>query len=176
VNILLLFLQLALAAPTSLETLSGTDLVTGKNLSFALGDESATHVLVFLSSTCPCSNAHIDHLKLLGDEFKQVRFVGLHANSDESSAQARPYFEEKKLNFPVLSDPKAQWADRLKASKTPHAFVISKGSVVYQGGVSSSSDPARADHFYLKKVLASLASGAELEWTQTRVLGCEISR
>ena len=134
-------------------------------------------VLVFLSSSCPCSNSHVQHLKELSQLYTNVKFIGVHSNADETFEEGRKYFSSKDLPFPVVRDVDSEWANRLKASRTPHAYLIdSKGEILYQGGVSSSSQPDKADDLYLKNVLSDFLSDKKIENSQTRVIGCEITR
>lgn len=134
-------------------------------------------VLVFLSARCPCSSSHENLLNDLQTEFKDFRFIGVHANQDEPLEESRKHFVEAKLKFPVLQDKGAQYADAFKAFKTPHAFVLSaSGEILYQGGVTDSHSGPNANNFYLKQVLTALHQGQPAPFETKRALGCVISR
>lgn len=160
----------------TLPSLEAQNVVTEKIEKVSWQEKKGT-VLVFISSLCPCSNAHISHLKELAQKFTDIQFVGIHSNADEVGKDSKEYFVQQSLPFPVLRDEKSLWANRLKAYRTPHAFLISStGELIYQGGVTSSADASKADTFYLKEALTQLMEGKKIETTKTRVIGCEIAR
>ena len=172
-----LFLILLNCTAQALPLLKGTDLTHGTAFEHNWNGNNNPTVVVFLSSSCPCSMAHIDHLITLAKDFPQVKFIGVHSNANESQEEAQKYFQSLDLPFPVIQDNSSEWADRLKAYRTPHAFLISpSGEILYQGGVTSSADPKKADAFYLKVTLKNILSGKKIENTHTRVLGCQIAR
>lgn len=134
-------------------------------------------VVVFLSSTCPCSNSHIKELISLSEKFKDLTFLAVHSNADESVDEAKEYFKQAKLPFDVLRDENSKIANLLSASKTPHAFLISpKGDILYNGGVTDSSDGRLAKEFYLRKAIEDFLLGKKVNHAKTRTLGCVISR
>ena len=171
-----LFLTLQCFAQ-SLPSINATDLVSGKTLQFSWSESKKGTVLVFLSSSCPCSHAHIGHLIDLAKIYPEMKFIGVHSNANETVIESEKYFKSLNLPFPVIQDNSSEWADRLKAYRTPHAFVVtSKGELAYQGGVTSSADPEKADSFYLKVTLKKFLAGEKIESSRTRVLGCQIAR
>lgn len=160
-----------------LPPIKANDLISGNSFEYNWSDSKKGSVLVFLSSSCPCSNAHIGHLVELAKTFPDVKFIGVHSNANETLSDSKKYFKSLNLPFPVIQDNPIEWADRLKAYRTPHAFVItSDGKLAYQGGVTSSADPEKADIFYLKVTLKKLLAGEKVESSRTRVLGCQIAR
>ena len=134
-------------------------------------------VVAFLSARCPCSNSHTGELKSLAKEFPGFSFVGVHANGDEPLDLSQKYFKEAALEFPVIRDGEQKLLQEFRALKTPHAFVVSPaGALLYKGGVSSSSDFARADHKYLREALEDLDQGRVVRTPSSRTLGCVIAR
>jgi hypothetical protein len=172
----ILFLSLqCLAQP--LPSIKALDLTTGESLEYKWSESQKGSVLVFLSSSCPCSHAHVGHLTELVKTYPEIKFIGVHSNADESLAESEKYFKSLNLPFPVIQDNSSEWADRLKAYRTPHAFLVtSEGELAYQGGVTSSADPKKADSFYLKVTLKKFLAGEQIESSRTRVLGCQIAR
>ncbi len=161
----------------SLPPLKGTDLISGKTFEHNWKDSKKGSVLVFLSSSCPCSHAHIGHLIDLSKTYPDIQFIGIHSNANEAVFEAEKYFKSLNLPFPVIQDHSLEWANRLKANRTPHAFLLNPGTqLLYQGGVSSSSNPEKADSLYLNITLKKFLSGEKIETTNTRVLGCPIAR
>jgi beta-N-acetylhexosaminidase len=139
--------------------------------------KSAATVVIFISARCPCSISHENGLKSLAAEFKSIRFIGVHSNSDEPAGEAASHFSALKLPFPVIQDDGAKLADAFGALKTPHAFVLAKdGTVLYQGGVDDSHDAPEAKVHYLENALKAIQTGKNPEPTRTRSLGCVIKR
>lgn len=154
--------------------LNAYDFNSNKNIQLDLNNE--TNVIVFLSAKCPCSNSHIEHLKYLKKQYPKVQFIAVHSNADEELELAKQYFAKSQLNFPALQDNKAQIANQLKAFKTPHAYVFHNKQLKYIGGVSNSNSLEKATTKYLEEVLFDITNNKTLRWTETRTLGCFISR
>lgn len=135
-------------------------------------------VVVFLSAKCPCSASHEPVLKDLAEEYrsKKVRFIGVHSNADEPVEMSKLHFVSSKLPFEVKEDSDQKWANAFGAIKTPHAYIIQKGELVYQGGVDDSSNAPDAKKHYLKDALAAIVSGKKPEVQMARALGCVIKR
>lgn len=164
-------------APAALTEIQGTNFLTGKTEILRPAKTKKGLVVVFLSAQCPCSNSHVKELKELAGKYPEFSFVSIHSNADEAADMSKKYFEEAKLPFPVLQDPKSALADQLKAFKTPHAFLISTGGeILYQGGVTNSADQARATEHFLKEALDDVQAGRAVKTPQGRTLGCMISR
>ena len=134
-------------------------------------------VVVFLSAKCPCSDSHIAEIKSLHKAYPEFSFVAVNSNTDESNDLAQEYFKRAGLEFPVIKDKNLELADRYKAFKTPHAFVMNnEGRVLYQGGVSSSRQFATADRKYLREALVNIHDDKPVTTEEGRTLGCVISR
>lgn len=133
-------------------------------------------VVVFLSSTCPCSNSHIEELKSLQTLYPKVVFTGIHSNADETLAQGKLYFNSLKLPFSVYRDSEQKMANNMEAFKTPHVFVIQDGNILYNGGVSNSHTLSKADKKLLRDALNDISMGLEVKVKQSRSLGCSIAR
>lgn len=152
----------------------GYDLQSGKDITILRDDEKST-VLIFMSAKCPCSISHAGEIAALAKDFPEFRFVGVNANADEAKEMATKYFAT--FPFPVLKDEKSLLAIEFGALKTPHAFVLdTSGKRVFQGGVSSSSAFARAEHKYLREALEDLKAKREIRNPVARALGCTIER
>lgn len=159
----------------ALTEIQGEDLMTGQKLELATRAKGI--VVVFLSARCPCSHSHIDILKKLSHEFGDFQFVAIHSNADETKDESIRYFKDQKMNFSVIQDENLKWADELKASKTPHVFVFNQaGELVYKGGVTSSAHGPTAEKQYLKDALTAVQAGQKVAVSETRNLGCAISR
>ncbi len=165
---------LPLSTPMTLPIVFGQ----GTELTIDPGRTARGWVFVFLSARCPCSASHEGKLRQLAAEFapRGFAFVGIHANADETRAEARKHFEESRLGFPVVRDD-GKLADALGALKTPHVFVISKErNLLYAGGVDDSKDAARAKKEFLRDALIQITAGEVPQVRETRTLGCMIKR
>ncbi len=159
------------------KNLSGPDIISGRQTESQIGEKREGLVIMFLSSLCPCSNSHIIELNSLASKYPNFTFVGVHSNADEPREQARDYFQNVGVKFPVLQDDGAKIADEFKASKTPHAFIVTKnGKIAYQGGVSDSRDFGRSKRKFLRDALEDISSGHEVRVPEGRTLGCAITR
>jgi thioredoxin-related protein len=162
-------------AHSAFEPVSGLEIKSGEMRSLVPSKKGMA--IVFLSITCPCSNSHVKELIKLSREYSDYDFVAIHANQDEELKDAKPYFAEAALPFPVLEDVNLTMAERFKARSTPHVFLLdAEGAVLYRGGVSSSKDCEKAGHLYLREALEDLAKGEKVRTPAGRTLGCFISR
>ncbi len=157
-------------------SISGMDLLHSKNITVS-AEGARGLVIVFLSAKCPCSDSHSADLKHLQASFPEFRFVGIHSNTDESLESARPYFAKLDLPFPILQDEKLGIAERFKAFKTPHVFLLSpNGDIVFQGGLTESHFANQAKKHYLEDALEAVRNGKNPPVAQARTLGCIIKR
>lgn len=130
-------------------------------------------VLIFLSPLCPCSEAHTDTIKKLISDYKDFKFVGVYSSDDTD--EFREYFKMKDFGIPVIKDNHYAYANELGALATPHAFVINmKGTVLYKGGVTSSSKAKKGSDQLLENALNQIRTKKEVTPSETRVLGCAI--
>ena len=165
----------ALAASEVAPLIAGVDIFTGQKIE--VKPKSQGEVILFMSSVCPCSNSHLPVIKKLAQDYPDYQFVVIHSNTDEDVAQAKHYFEEAKLAFPVIQDSDSKFANVLKAMKTPHSFIVNAlGQIVYRGGVTSSASAAPQDTQYLRDALEDLKQGHPVKTTNGRTLGCAIRR
>jgi hypothetical protein len=139
-------------------------------------DKKAT-VVVFLSALCPCSKSHRDQLRQLSQKHTDINFVGVHSNIDEEKTQVVSYFKEAQHGFLILRDRNTGIADRFKVPKTPHAYVVSpQGQIVFQGGITDSSNAASATAFYLQDALEDVSAGRPVRLAEAKSIGCGLLR
>lgn len=178
---IILYLSLSIAAnsafaASNLDHIEGKDLFKMTTVQLNVGLKKGL-VVLFLSAKCPCSHSHIGELKSLVKDYPEFSFVAIHSNVSEDLTLSRSYFENAELPFQVIQDEKTQIADRFKALKTPHAFVIKPGGIIaYQGGVSSSRDFSVADRKFLREALDDISHGRNVKTPEGRTLGCAITR
>lgn len=159
-----------------LAPLAGFDLGTEKS-SVVSPEGKKALVVAFLSATCPCSNSHVEELRSLSEKYRDFQFVGIHSNANESRELSIAYFKKIQFPFPVIQDEKFQYADQLKANKTPHAFILDvEGQVLFQGGVTDSNKIESSSRKYLREALEDLQNGRQVKTASVRTLGCVIDR
>lgn len=146
----------------------------GKKVEIEIPHNKAT-VVVFLSSKCPCSNSHIGTIKDLKNKFSDVQFIGVHSNYNEDKKSAEEYFQQANLGFPIIYDDQTSIAKELGAVKTPHAFILdSKGKIIYNGSVTSSSNAVLAKENFLLIALNEIQAGKTPSEPNRKTLGCYI--
>ncbi|MBC7466328.1 MAG: redoxin domain-containing protein [Bdellovibrio sp.] len=183
ISFLTLF-SLNLSAATGSPSMTVPAEVKGENLVTAVAQsvtikeikEKGT-VIVFMSAKCPCSNSHMPVVKKLSEQHNDFQFVVVHSNSDEPIKESSDYFKKANLPFTVIQDDEAKIADQFKAFKTPHAFVISpKGKILYQGGVTDSSNAEASSKNFLAEALNQISENKPVLVAEGRTLGCVILR
>lgn len=170
-----LLMNQSLAKEIKISEFSGFNLLSGNEETISL--ENKYLVALFLNRSCPCSQAHFDHLNKLSKKYKDFFFVGLHSNKNTNQQMAMSYFQKFKVNFPIFEDKSLQFANAFNALKTPHVFVVNpEGKIEYQGGATDSRNPKRASQFYLQKALEEISQGKSVSNPITKTLGCYIQR
>jgi hypothetical protein len=156
---------------------TGTDLYQPKNITFPNVKAKAS-VVVFLSAKCPCSASHEPVLKSLATQYSKdgFEFIAVHSNQNETPAETKEHFKCANLGFLTIEDRGAKIANDLKALKTPHAYIIQNGKIVYEGGVDDSADAGEATNHYLSNALQELKDNKPISVAKTRSLGCQIKR
>lgn len=179
---LLLSLQVVSTEPSLFDRMGDfarLDKTNSEKIALKPENPRAHRVVVFLSSTCPCSVSHEELLKNLSTEFKSkgFQFYGVLANRSEDLTGAAKHFQSANLGFPVLKDPESRLLKELRALKTPHVFVLnSEGQALYRGAVTDSHDAPASSKNYLKTALQQIAQGQSVDPQQTRPLGCLIDQ
>jgi len=179
--------------------ISGLDLMTNQTKQINLNAQ-APIVVIFLSIKCPSTQSHLALLNDLSKKWKQFQFVGIHSNADEDIITSQKYFQDLKLNFPVIQDEKNALADVLKAFKTPQVYILKHNydvkhntskkndvEILYSGGITESYfyKPDENDtgkngtdkkRNYLLEALEDLDQNRPLRTSKTRSIGCAIAR
>ncbi|WP_413557372.1 redoxin domain-containing protein [Bdellovibrio sp. HCB209] len=175
--LLLTVFSLNVWAAKSIDSVDGTDVLNGKFLHHETKTATKGTVVVFMSAKCPCSASHEVLLKDMAEQFKDFKFIGVHSNSDENSEVTKQHFSAAALPFPVIQDSKSRLANEFAALKTPHAFVLNPaGEILYQGGVTDSSQGPSAKKHFLKDALDDIEAGKAVRMKEGRAIGCFIQR
>lgn len=151
-----------------------------------LGDADSTKavVVVFLATECPISNRCIPVLNQIAANPRKsgVEVYGVLSNPSVTRAQGRKHHKDYALKFPVLFDTSGDLRERLKATHTPHAFVICReGSVRYQGAVDNQfaaldAKKKEATRHFLTDAVASVVASRPVAVASARPVGCLLER
>jgi peroxiredoxin len=159
------------------------DLKTLDGKAFSLADaekSSSLVVLVFVSTSCPYSNAYNDRMRDIASAYakKGVLFVGVNSNSTETVQDAVDHAKKHGHTFTILKDPGNKVADLYDARRTPEAFVIDKsGKLVYHGRIDENyEDASKVTSPDLKNALDALLAGQPVAKAETKAFGCTIKR
>lgn len=146
-------------------------------------NQSEIKVLVFLSSSCPCSKSHVEHLNQLQSTYKTVSLFGVVTDifDEDNTKSINEYYKSQNFKFSMIKDDKQVLIKKYKALKTPHTSVLQKQSsgdfkLVYQGGVSNHRIFEKSDVYFLSDNLEQLSQGKPPKHAFGKSLGCYIRR
>ncbi|HKQ76370.1 MAG TPA: redoxin domain-containing protein [Blastocatellia bacterium] len=138
-----------------------------------------TVVVSFISARCPISKAYIDRIRAVADEYskREVAFLGVNSNADESIQEMRAYAAKNNLDFTILKDKGNVIADAYAAERTPKVYVIDgEGLLRYQGRIDNSQNPKMVKRNDLREALNEMLAGKPISVADTKALGCLIKR
>lgn len=150
----------------------------GKSVSFASLRGPIT-VVTFVSVQCPVSNGYNQRMNALFKDYtpKDVKFIFVNANRNESANDIRDHAKSVGFVFPVYKDAGNALADRFDAQVTPESYVIdSAGIIRYHGSIDDSQNEARIRTRGLRLALDAVIAGKPVEITATKAFGCTIKR
>ena len=139
-------------------------------------------VLHWEAVTCPWDQAYQPILNKVSSDFsKDVVFVGINSNKNDSMDDVKGIIKEDGIPYLVLKDPGNKIADAYGAQTTPHMFIIdAKGVLRYKGGIekapTSPNGVGQSQEQYLVPVLKALVAGQEPPVTETKSKGCSVKR
>jgi len=148
--------------PVELLTLDGHPLVMDN-----YGERRGT-VVLFMSGRWETTDAAMERINRVHVRFRlrEVLFVGVCSNPEESGDELRTFCQRRGVIFPVYRDPVGDVAKVFKARFTPEAFVLDRdGTVVYHGAIDG-----------LEKAVAGLASNRPIEVTSVPAKGTPIDK
>lgn len=167
------------------ESVSGFRLVdpTGHAVEVAPQTKTQLTVVCFLGTECPMARQYGPRLSKLSDEYssKNVRFIGVNSNSQDSPKDVAEYCKEYGISFPVLKDPGNKVADQFGARYMAEVFVLDQSLTIrYRGRIDdqflpgvSRSQPTRHD---LRIAIDELLASKSVSVTRTETVGCAIGR
>jgi peroxiredoxin len=108
---------------------------------------------------------------------KNVAFIGINSNKQESVEEIKMHAKENNLDFAILKDEKNIIADKFKASVTPEVYVLNADfEVLYHGRIDDSRKADNIKNKDLSIALDEILSGKKVTTTQTKAFGCTIKR
>ncbi len=140
-------------------------------------------VVVFLGTECPLAKLYGRRLAELDEHYrgKDVQFVGINSNQQDSLADLAHYARAHKIEFPLLKDPGNKVADQFEAQRTPEAFLLDQsGTVCYWGAIDDQygvgySRP-KVNSEYLVNAIDQLLTGEPISQSKVPAVGCHIGR
>ncbi len=157
--------------------------VDGKMMTFndVKGDKGT--LVIFSCNHCPWVIAWEDRIVELGNRYMTQGIGVIQVNSNDPSKKAGDGFEgmvkrydEKNFKFPYVVDETSDVARSFGAERTPEFFLFDKmGKLVYHGTIDDNAqEPEKVDKKYLQNALDALISGAKIDVSETKSLGCSI--
>ena len=155
----------------------------GKKHALSDYEESELVVVAFLGVDCPLAKLYAARLQELSSQYapKQVQFLAVMSNVQDSLSEIAAYARKHKLTMPVMKDRANQVADQFDAKRTPEVFLLDRNRRVrYQGRVDDQhligvkrDAPKRED---LRIAIDQLLAGKEVSQSQADAIGCLIGR
>jgi peroxiredoxin len=148
----------------------------------SLGDykDAKAVVVIFTCNHCPVAQQYEERLIQLQNEFKnrdvQLIAISVSQGEEDNLAAMKAHAQERKFNFPYLSDLTQLSGRAYGAQKTPEAFVLDRDrKVVYIGGVDDSwADTTAVKKTYLRDAIEAALDGRSPAVQETRPTGCGI--
>ena len=160
--------------------------VDGDMVSLADFKDAKGFIVIFTCNTCPYSVAYEDRIIDLDKKYKPIGYPVIAINPNDPAAiegdelaDMKVRAIEKGFTFPYLQDVGQQVYPQYGASKTPHVFVLQKGSennfVRYIGAIDDSSrNPKKVKKRYVEQAVDALLTGKSPSTTTTKAIGCSI--
>ena len=144
-----------------------------------LSEKKTAVVVLFLATQCPIATDYAERIVALVEAYteKDVQFVGINSNRQETVEDVAEYSEKHGFEFPVLKDPGNKIADYFAARRTPEVFLLDKKRVLrYRGAIDDKRDTPTKH--YLRTALDLVIAAQEIpeKSKKTRAVGCTIKR
>ncbi len=145
--------------------------------------QSELTVVCFLGTECPLARLYAGRLSALSEQFadRDVRFIGVNSNQQDSADDVASYAENYGLRFPIVKDPGNVVADAYDALRTPTVFVLDRAlNVRYQGRIDDQFLPGIArpavEREDLRLAIEELLDRQPVRVPHTEAVGCLIGR
>ena len=160
--------------------LPGTNGEVYNNFDFA--DRSAL-LIIITCNHCPYANAYWNRINKLSTRYEEdnLAVVCINPNDanrypDDSFDNMKKFMKSTKYEFVYLRDESQTLAKKLKATRTPEAFLFnSKRELVYRGAIDDSWENAKAvTRVYLEDAIEMSLDGLEVDFPEIQPVGCSI--
>lgn len=140
------------------------------------------NVFIFILRDCPLSNQYQPTIRRLAEAFEPlgIRFHLIHADPNTTVEEARHHAEEYTIRQSVYLDPKHELVEKLSATISPEAVVLSStNQKLYQGRINNlyvklGQKRFRVTQHDLREALTDIAAGREIAPRTTPAIGCFI--
>jgi hypothetical protein len=113
---------------------------------------------------------------LYGDySAKGVKFVFINSNKTEDGTAVKAHAATNGFQFAVYKDPGNIVADVFGAEKTPEAYVVKAGKIVYHGRIDDAQKGPIKSHT-LRDALDAVLDGGTPQPAETNAFGCTIKK
>ena len=158
----------------------------GKMVSLADFKDAKGFIVIFTCNHCPYAKAYEQRIMDLDKKFKSQGFpvIAISPNDpvsvpDDSYDNMVKRAKDKNYSFPYLFDETQQVARKFGAMRTPHVFVLTRGSkgydVKYIGAIDDNTeDASQVQHHYVEDAVNALLQGKQVPVTETKAIGCTI--
>ncbi len=140
-------------------------------------------VLIVTCNHCPYSRAYWNRIIKMYKKYEEDNLAIIIINPNDATQYPEDSFErmkelKKELNlpFPYLHDETQEIARKLKATRTPEAFVFnSKRVLVYKGAIDDNWEHENlVTRVYLEDAIEYTLDGMEPDFTEVPAVGCSI--
>ena len=146
---------------------------------YKLSEEKPVTVVLFLATQCPIVTDYAERIVTLAKTYgeKNVAFIGINSNKQETLKEILEYSEQHNFDFTVLKDPENNIADYFGARRTPEVFLLDAKRVLRYAGAIDNSPKEPIKH-YLQTALDLTIAGENIPKAskKTRAVGCTIKR
>ena len=155
----------------------------GEVVELGYQDTDPWTVICFLGTECPLAKLYGPRLARLAKEFesRQVRFIGINSNRQDSMDEIRDYAKEHAISFAMAKDYGNQVADQFAAQRTPEVVVVDQNLAIrYRGRIDDQYSPgiarSRPSREDLRLAIEQLLAGKPVDTPTTEPVGCFIGR
>lgn len=161
-----------------------TNVVTGKPLSLDTYPSCSGVVVIFTSNACPYDEYYRGRINKLSRDYTDkvpVMLVNSSIDPNESVEAMTKKAQQLGITVPYLADKDQTLMQSLKASKSPHAFLLKneggKFSIVYNGALDDNAQvEADVRHAYLKDAIDIMLTNQAIQTAEVRPVGCTIRK
>ena len=136
-------------------------------------------VLSFGTTKCPWWPGALAGMGRLQSEYagRGIVFLAVDSDNGDSPDDIADFAQSQAVSYPILKDENRQYADHVKAERTPAMFVVARdGRLAYQGAFDDRDEPdAEPGVNYVALALEELLAGDSVSIARAEPQGCPIS-